>query len=118
MKLNRFLLVGLLTVFPTIVFAVGAIAIDDEAGVEDPGYGIAIGKASKEAATKEALAQCKKAGNDNCKVKVWFDGCGAYATSKNFYGVGYGSTQKIAESKALNECGKTSCEVKVSECDE
>lgn len=118
MKLNRLLLVGLLTVLPTIVFAMGAIAIDDEVGDEDPGYGISTGMASKEAASKDALAQCKKAGNDNCKVKVWFNGCGAYATSKNFYGVGYGATKKVAESKALSECGKSSCEVKVSECDE
>ena len=118
MKLNRLLLVGLLAVAPTVVLAVGAIAIDDEAGDSEPGYGISTGKATKEAATQEALAECKKAGNDNCKVKVWFNGCGAYAASRNFYGVGYGATQKIADAKALKECGKTSCEVKVSECDE
>ena len=97
--------------------ATGAIAVDDEEGDEDVGYGIATGHDSKDAAQKAALAQCRKAGNKNCRIAVWFEGCGAYASSKKYYGVGWGKTLKAAESKALEACGRSSCAVEVSECD-
>ena len=118
MKRMKLLLVSIMTALPAFVYATGAIAIDEQRGDDEPGYGIAVGHDGKEAAQSAALAQCRKAGNKNCKIRVWFEGCGAYASSTNYYGVGYGKTLKIAEKIALDNCGKSSCEVKVSDCDE
>ena len=118
MKKMKLLFASLALALPVLSMATGAIAVDDQQGDEEPGYGIAVGKDGKDAAQKAALAECRKAGNKNCKSMVWFEGCGAYASSANFYGVGYGKTQKAAEKMAKDNCGKSSCEVKVSECDE
>jgi hypothetical protein len=109
------LLASVMMVLPAFVYATGAIAIDEQRGDDEPGYGIAVGEDGKEAAQKAALAQCRKAGNKNCTVRVWFEGCGAYASSTNYYGIGYGKTLKAAEKIALDNCGKSSCEVKVSD---
>lgn len=117
-KTAQLLLAALALALPALSFATGAIAIDEQVGDEDPGYGIAVGKDSKEEAQRAALAECKKAGNANCKVRVWFEGCGAYASSSKYYGIGYGRNLKIAENMALENCGQRSCEVKVSECDD
>lgn len=118
MNFKRLTLVAMLAVLPTLVFAVGAIAIDDEVGETEPGYGIATGKDSEAQAKSAALANCRKAGNDNCKIAVWFKGCGAYAASKKYSGVGWGKTIEIAERVALEKCGSSSCKVQVSECDD
>jgi hypothetical protein len=63
-------------------WATGAIAVDDEAGAKpsDAGYGIGFGD-TKESAQEAALAKCKAFGNESCKVVVWFEKCGAYASS-------------------------------------
>jgi len=103
---------------PVSAFAYGAIAVDDEVGEDEPGYGIATGEDTRAAAERAALKECRKAGNTNCKVAVWFQGCGAYAASRKYYGIGYGKTLKIAERMALEQCGRGSCEVKLSECDD
>ena len=112
------LIAACLVVLPAASFATGAIAIDEQQGDDEVGYGIATGKNGKDAAFSAALAECRKAGNKNCKAKVWFEGCGAYASSTKYYGVGYGKSLKIAEAMALDNCGQRSCEVKVSECDD
>lgn len=117
MKKVKKLLLAIALVLPAMAMATGAIAVDDEEGGE-AGYGISSGQANKAAAQRVALSECKKVGNDNCKVVVWYEGCGAYAASSKYYGVGYGKTLSIAEKNALDECGKSSCEIKVSDCDE
>lgn len=114
----KFLLASLALTLPVLSFATGAIAVDEQQGDEEPGYGISVGKDGKDAAQRAALEECRKAGNKSCKNMVWFEGCGAYASSLRYYGVGYGKTLKAAEKMALDACGKASCEVKVSECDE
>jgi hypothetical protein len=103
----------------TASYGAGAIAVDDEAGdhPDDVGYGIGFGK-SRDAAGVEAMKACRKDGNKNCVLKVRFDGCGAYAASKRYYGVGWGKTVKEAERKAIEACARSSCEVVVSDCDE
>ena len=118
MKKLKMLFASLALAMPVLALATGAIAVDDEQGDEEPGYGIAVGKDGKDAAQRAALSECRKAGNKNCKSMVWFEGCGAYASSTSYYGVGYGKTLKAAEKMALDACGKKSCEVKVSDCDE
>lgn len=97
----------------------GAIAVDDEVGdhPDDVGYGIGFGS-SRDAAGSAALKECRKNGNKNCALKVRFDGCGAYAASKRYYGVGWGKTVKEAERKAIEACARSACEVVVSDCDE
>lgn len=103
----------------TASYGAGAIAIDDEEGShpDDVGYGIGFAS-TRDAAGAEAMKVCRKNGNKNCAVKVRFDGCGAYAASKRFYGVGWGKTIKEAERKAVEACARSSCEVVVSECDD
>jgi len=108
----------LLTLTATSAFAIGAIAVDDQAGDKDAGYGWATGYATKEEAFAAALAECKKAGNANCQSKVWFAKCGAYASNKDYYGIGWGASKDAAESKAMGDCGHSDCKVHVSACDE
>lgn len=118
MKNWKFFLASIAMTLPMLSFATGAIAVDDQVGDEEPGYGIAVGKNGKDEALRAAVAECRRAGNRNCKAMVWFEGCGAYASSKNYYGIGFGKTLRAAEKMALDKCGKASCEVHVSECDE
>ena len=112
------LVLGLSLAAPLSVFAFGSIAVDDEVGDDEPGYGIAVGEDTKEAAQKAAVKYCKEHGNSNCKSVVWFKQCGAYAASKKYYGYGYGATKAIASRKALDMCAHESCKVAVAECED
>lgn len=103
--------------FSSQVFAYGAIAVDDEQGENEPGYGFATGEASQDAAKRAALKQCRESGNDHCKVAVWFKQCGAYAASSKYYGYGFGDSEGIAKRKALEMCGRSACKVVVAECE-
>jgi hypothetical protein len=98
-------------------FATGAIAVDDQPGQKpsDAGYGIGFGD-SKESAQKAALAKCNTAGNTSCKVVVWFEKCGAYASSNAKYGIGWAATEDDAKSKALDQCGNGQCRLVASDC--
>jgi Domain of unknown function (DUF4189) len=98
-------------------WATGAIAVDDQPGSKpsDAGYGIGFGD-TKESAQKAALDKCNGAGNDSCKVIVWFEKCGAYASSNEKYGAGWGATEDDAKAKALDQCGNGQCRVVASDC--
>jgi hypothetical protein len=106
----------MLCAIPVAAHAAGAIAVDDEEGDQEAGYGISTGADSRDEAGAEALKQCKSAGNQNCKVVARFDSCGAYAASKQYYGVGWGSSEQKAIDMALGKCGD-GCHVVVSECE-
>lgn len=108
-----------LTAVATPAFAVGAIAVDDEAGQtgKDAGYGIGHGE-DRRSAEHDALRECRKAGNDSCKVAVWYKNCGAYAASRNYFGIGYGDSEDVAKHKALEDCAKDGCHIVVSDCDD
>lgn len=97
-------------------WAAGAIAVDDADATKasEVGYGIGTG-ATREEAGIDAVRECKKAGNSSCKVAVRYDTCGAYATSKDYTGVGWGSTEGEAKSNALEACG-AGCRIAVSDC--
>lgn len=110
-----FLAAMLLSAASFNAFALGAIAVDDEAGSTDVGYGVVVGMDSQEEAKAAALKECKSAGN-SCKVALWFKKCGAYANSKEHSGIGYGDTKAIASSEALAACG-SDCKVQVAECE-
>lgn len=114
--LTRFALLAAF-VIPVGAHAAGAIAVDDEEGETDPGYGVVVGYGSRDEAAREAMKECRKQGNKNCKVVVKFDKCGAYAGSKKFYGIGWGRSQDVANTMAMNECGNKACKVLVSECE-
>lgn len=103
---------------PTVTFAAGAIAVDDEVDLEagDTGYGIGFGNTAAEAAA-QAMKECRSAGNESCKVVSRFNGCGAVAVSRKFYGAGSGTTEAAAERAALNACGNRNCKVVVSDCE-
>lgn len=98
-------------------FAFGAIAVDDEAGTRasEVGYGIGFGDTRREA-EREALRQCRAVGNGECRVAVWFETCGAYASSRRRAGIGWGRTLEIARERALDDCGDR-CRIVVSDCE-
>ena len=108
---------GLLMAQSGYALAAGAIAVDDQPGSKpsDAGYGIGFGD-SKESAQTAALAKCNTAGNTSCKVVVWFDKCGAYASSNEKYGIGWGDSEDDAKTKALAQCGNGLCRVVASDC--
>ena len=117
MKKIAALLLAATIALPMHVYAVGAIAVDDQMGEKDPAWGVSTGEESEAAAKKAALKYCKENG-DNCKVVAWFKTCGAYASSAKYYGYGWGDTKAIATKKALEMCGQNSCKVVVAECEE
>jgi hypothetical protein len=102
---------------PMSAFAVGAIAVDDDEGDADPGFGYVVGEKNRADAEAGALKECSKSGNKNCKIAVWFKQCGAYASSKKNSGIGYGDTKRVAEAKALDECGTKACKIVISDCE-
>ncbi len=118
MKKSAALLLSLSLAFSSNAFAIGAIAVDDSAGDTEPGYGISVGEETEAAAKKAALKLCKSAGNDNCKVVGWFKTCGAYASSKKYYGYGFGATKATATKAALEMCGQNSCTIVTTECED
>ena len=95
--------------------AFGAIAVNDTQGMaaDEAGYGMGWGTSRKQA-ERDAVKNCKDAGNDDCKVAVWFETCGAYVGDRVNYGIGYGSTQKKAEKMAFEQC--PNCKLVVSDC--
>lgn len=111
------LFLALTLALPSSAFAVGAIAVDDEEGDIDPGYGYVTGMKNEGEAKAGALKECRANGNKNCKVAVWFKQCGAYANSRKYSGIGYGASKKVAEAKALDECGNDACKIVVSDCE-
>ena len=117
MKTLPRLLVLASLILPLGAFAAGAIAVDDEEGETDPGYGVVTGASSRDEAGRQAMAECRKQGNKGCKVAVRFDTCGAYAASKKYSGIGYGRSADVAKTMAMNECGNSRCKIIVAECE-
>jgi hypothetical protein len=103
---------------PTLSFAIGAIAIDDEQGDYAAGYGVSTGNDTKSEAQREAMRLCREAGNEDCRVVAWFETCGAYAASKTYYGAGWGATARAAQRMALDKCGSANCRIIQTECEE
>jgi Domain of unknown function (DUF4189) len=102
--------------FSSGAFAAGAIAVDDEEGSMDVGYGLVTGASSRDAAGAEAMKLCKKAGNSDCKIVARFDSCGAYAASKSNYGAGWGASLEKAKAMAIEKC-EGSCKVLIAQCE-
>jgi hypothetical protein len=117
MKLVRLFVGAAAICFSSSAFSIGAIAVDDEVGETEPGYGFSTGHSSRERAERAALRQCREAGNRRCEVKVWFESCGAYAASRRYFGVGWGANLQTATNMALQKCGRPQCKVKVSKCE-
>jgi Domain of unknown function (DUF4189) len=103
-------------IVPVSAFAIGAVAVDTSVQTTEPAYGYSIGHRTQAAAEQAALEYCQEHA-DNCKVIFWFKTCGAYATSKKYYGYGYGNTKAEATANALKMCARNSCEVVVAKCE-
>lgn len=116
MKKISWLAAALLLAVPFAAYGAGAIAVDDEEGEEEPGYGFVTGYDTRDEAGKAALKQCKENGNKNCKIVTRFDKCGAYVVSKKYYGVGWGTSKQDAISMAKEKCGGN-CRVIIAECE-
>jgi len=99
----------------TTALAFGSIAVNDEQGMsaEEAGYGLGWGASEKEAEAN-AINECKSADNDDCKIALTFEQCGAYVGDRVNYGTGKGTSKKDAETQALESC--PNCKVVVSEC--
>lgn len=99
--------------------AMGAIAVDDSYGDEPSGvgYGFVTQLGSVQQASAGAMEACRSEGNTDCKVVFTFQNCGAYAASRNNYGVGTGATITAAEKNALTDCGEAGCIAIVSDCE-
>ncbi|MBF0463196.1 MAG: DUF4189 domain-containing protein [Magnetococcales bacterium] len=117
MKKNLWWIVSLFFILPMTAQGAGAIAVDDEVGETEPGYGYVTGAESRDKAGQDALKQCRENGNEHCKVVARFDECGAYVASKKYYGVGWGSSKEAAVSMATEKCGTHNCRVVVAECE-
>ena len=102
--------------FSSAAFAAGAIAVDDDEGSTDAGYGFVTGASSRDVAGAEAMKLCKKAGNGDCRIVARFDTCGAYAASKTHYGAGWGSSMEKAKAMATDKC-EGSCKIIVAQCE-
>jgi hypothetical protein len=94
-----------------------SIAVDDQRGSRgsDAGYGVGTANTSA-GAQREAMAACRDAGNDDCKIVLTYRTCGAYASSRSKYGTGAGRTESLARRNALASCGNGHCELVVSDC--
>jgi hypothetical protein len=94
-----------------------AIAVDDTRGQRggDAGYGVGQGDTVDDA-INGAKRACSNAGNDNCKVMLVYMTCGAYASSRNKYGIAIAGTERAARASALQNCGSQGCELTVSDC--
>jgi hypothetical protein len=103
---------------PFTARATGAIAVDDPVGhpANDAGYGYVIDRDSRDEASAGAMHECERRGNDSCRVVVWFDQCGAYASSREHAGKGFGATERVARARAMDECGSDRCRIVVSAC--
>jgi hypothetical protein len=118
MKNYTMVLAAAMILMPTVsAFATGAIAVEDDAGARpsDAGYGIGFGD-DKDSAKDAAMAKCQSVGNASCKVAVWFEKCGAYASSNDKYGIGWGASEADAKEKAMDQCGNDSCRLVASSC--
>ena len=109
-------LVAMLAV-PGSALAIGAIAIDDRVGEDEPAYGFSINQETKEAAKSIARRYCEEYGGTQCRAVVWFETCGAVAVSKKHYGYGYGRSKDKAMEDALDMCEKKSCKIVVAKCE-
>jgi hypothetical protein len=100
-------------------FAWGAFAVDDEEGdtADEVGYGWSTGYPTRNAAAQAAMNECKGQGNDNCRLVLTFQGCGAYATSPARYGVGTASNSRAAERNAMQACNNSQCQIVLSQCE-
>jgi hypothetical protein len=111
------ILAGFLCLAPVSAFAWGAIAVDDEKGSSNAGFGYVTGEDSEKAAERGAMKECR-ARNKSCKVAITFESCGAYAASANRWGTGEGVTKGAARRIALANCGNEACKLVVAQCDE
>jgi hypothetical protein len=83
----------------------GAIAIGARGATNV--FGIADGYASKGAANKTAVADCKKWGGAKCKVAIsYFNQCGVLVSGENFSQTARGPTVEVALDMALSQCKK------------
>jgi len=110
-----------LTVLASVLFggqasAIGAIAVDRQAGME-PAYGYSLGYGSRKDAEAAAIGFCRQYGGTDCQAMVWFETCGAYAESKKYFGIGWGVDRDTAKNKALQHCSSNSCMVLVAVCE-
>lgn len=123
--ISKGIFAGLLAIASSATFAAwGAIVVVDWQGLEadDVGYAQHYDAPTEAEASSQAMSACRNMqvaeGNkaSECRLVVTFQKCGAYAISKNNFGVGSASLLSIAEKQALQQCGNKSCKIVISGC--
>lgn len=112
-----------LTALLVLLFVSGTAVAQDKYGAiaysnSTTAHAWAKDYSSRDAAEAAAIANCSKHAND-CRAVLWFmNGCGALAMGKGGPGWGWGESQPLADSAALNTCSKQAraCTVKVRVC--
>lgn len=93
-----------------------AIAGDPTSGA----WGWSTGWLFQNQAEADALRRCQSNPNgSHCRVGLVFNSCGAVTTGSNGSYFGVGLTQDLANSRAMNACGKDAnrdCKVVISFC--
>ena len=95
-----------------------AIAIDDNLRGAGGNGAYAVGEGSTaEEAQRIALSNCTAGGNRACTLKLTYQPCGAYASSRQTAGTGTGDDMGAAiRAAALAVCGDRACRVVVADC--
>jgi hypothetical protein len=99
--------------------ATGAIAVDADGGAtaEDVGYGFAVNQPDRHRAERDAVRRCESATGNACHPVVWFETCGAYASSRRHHGIGFGDSKHVAIHAALENCDDDHCRIVVAACE-
>ena len=83
-----------------------------------PKFGIVVGYKTVAEAEKAAIDKCMANGGANCRVVGKFERCGAIAASDVAFGIGVGSSGRLARNKALSVCGSVECQVLDNACED
>lgn len=95
----------------------GAIVIDDDTGGASGDGDYAVGQASTaKEAQRIAMSNCVLGGNVACTLKLIYQRCGAYASSKRVSGTGMADSLDQASAAALASCGDRACRLVVADC--
>ncbi|MDD2581603.1 MAG: DUF4189 domain-containing protein [Desulfuromonadaceae bacterium] len=103
--------------FPQPSFGQGAIAVSEKVDAAPPIFAIVVGHNNAASAENAALDKCISNGGKKCSVVLNFEKCGAIANSTSSYGVGSGTTGRIARNHALRSCGDD-CRVVEYQCED
>jgi hypothetical protein len=115
MKTFAALFLGMGLLIQGSAFADAPNGADTGAQNKTVAYDNSVAQRSDASAPKSKATPCDGAGDD-CKAPGAVDGCGAFASSQEHIGFGFGATASAATSKAIEMCGQNECHVESVGC--